>query len=634
MAGELTETTRLWARTVARIQPEWIEHVGRHLVRYAYSDPEWSSRRGGVVAQERVTLYGLPVVASRPVDFGRIDPELSRSMFIQHALVEGDWSGHHAFVEHNRRMVADVRALEDRVRRRDILVDEDDLFAFFDERVDREVVSARHFDRWWKTAREEDPALLDYTLDLLIDPGAGEVDVAAFPDAWPQDALELPLTYEFAPGSEIDGVTVHVPLAVLNQVTGAGFDWQVPGLREELVAAVVRSLPKTLRRHFVPVGDSVRAFLADHDPSEGALTDVLAADLRRRTGELVRPGDWELSRVPDHLRMNFRIEDERGRRVAYGKDLDELSWRLRRHLQGAITRAVGPTVEQAGLTSWTIGSLPRVVEGVHGGVEVRAFPALVDEGASVAVRLFGSADEQAAAMRSGTRRLLLLGLPSPLSSMQRLLKTPTKLALTTSPEESLADLLEDCVAVALDGLVDEHGGPAWDEASFASLREAVRGELVERSMSVAQSVARVLQWRRTISTRLDGLTAAPLLAARLDVRRQLAGLVHRGFVRRVGSAARMADVERYLHAVEHRLDRLGSDPARDAGWMQRVQPLEQRFERLVASLPAGTWGPGLEEARWMLEELRVGLFAQTVGTPYRVSEARVMRMLDELESSL
>ena len=631
MAAELVETTRLWARTVARIQPEWLERVGAHLVKRTYSEPHWSAKRGAVLATERVTLHGLPVVPARQVNYGRIDPVLSRDLFIGHALVEGDWSSHHAFVRHNQDLLAEVRKLEDRVRRRDILVDDVTLFDFFDERIPADVVSARHFDAWWKVRRADDPHLLDFSLELLIDPSAGAIDVSAFPDTWRQGDLELRVSYEFAPGADLDGVTVHVPLAVLNQVTPHGFDWQVPGLRTELVAAVVRSLPKSLRRHFVPVSDAVAQFLARHGPDDGDLTDVLAEDLRQRTGELVRPSDWDLERVPDHLRVNFRVEDERGRRVAFGKDLDALRARLHGHLQGAITRAVGgASVERTGLTDWAIGDLPRVIEAERGGHPVRAYPALVDEGRSVAVRLLGTAEEQAEAMRHGTRRLLLLGLPSPLSAMQRLLKVPTKLILATSPEASLADLLEDCVAVALDGLVEERGGPAWDEASFAALREAVRGDLVERSMSVARSVATILDARRRIGERLDAITAPAQLAARLDVRRQLAGLVFRGFVPRTG-VARLADVERYLQAIEHRLDRLPKDPARDGEWMARVQPLEARLQALV---DRGGRGPAIDEARWMLQELRVGLFAQTVGTPYRVSEARVGRVLVELEATV
>jgi ATP-dependent helicase HrpA len=634
MAAEVVETTRLWARTVARIQPAWIERVGAHLVKRTYSEPTWSPERGAVMALERVTLHGLPVVTGRSVNYGRIDPALSRDLFIGHALVEGDWDTHHRFAAHNRDLIAEVRRLEDRVRRRDLLVDDGVLFDFFDERVGSDVVSARHFDSWWKRRSADEPHLLDFTMDLLIDPSARDLDLRGFPDTWRQGDLELRVSYEFAPGADLDGVTVHVPLAVLNQVRNDGFDWQVPALRRDLVAAVVRSLPKSLRRHFVPVTDSVRSFLESHGPGDGALLDVLAADLRARTGELIRPSDWDIERVPDELRINFRIEDERGRRVAFGKDLDAITHRLRTHLQGAITRAVGASVERAGATSWDFGDeLPRVLEAERGGYPVRAFPALVDEGKSVGVQLFGTEDEQALAMRAGTRRLLLLGLPSPLASMQRLLKTPTKLALASSPEASLADLLEDCVAVALDALVDDAGGPAWDAAGFEALRGAVRGDLVDRSMDVALAVARVLAAWRDIGGRLDTITAPALLAARLDVRRQLARLVFRGFVPRTG-AERLTDIDRYLRAIAHRLDRVGKDTARDTEWMRRVQPLEARFEALLARLPAGAWGPGLDEARWMLEELRVGLFAQSVGTPYRVSEERVRRVLDELDERM
>jgi ATP-dependent helicase HrpA len=635
MAAELVETTRLWARDVARIQPEWIERVGAHLVKRTYSEPTWSRRRGGTVAVERVTLYGLPVVTGRSVDYGRIDPVLSRDLFLGHALVEGDWDTHHEFVRRNADLVDEVRGLEDRVRRRDVLVGEGALFDFFDERVPASVVSARHFDRWWKDERRSQPHLLDYTLDVLIDPDGGPLALDDFPLSFDDPGgVSVPLSYRFAPGDEADGVTAHVPLALLNRVTGAGLDWHVPGLRPELVTALIRSLPKALRRHFVPAPEYADRFLASVDgPSAGPLLDVLAGWLTRQTGEVVRPDDWVLERLPDHLRVSFRVEDERGRRVAFGKDLDALRRRLGVHVQAAITRAVGPSLERTGLTSWPsdLPTLPRVVEAASGsGARARAYPALVDEGpASVGVRLLPTEAEQERAMWDGTRRLLVLSVPSPVASLQRVLKNSTKLALASSPEPTVDDLLDSCVLAALDELLVAAGGPAWDAEGFAAFEASVRGDLVGRSLEVVEAVAGILRRRAALSSRLDAVVAPGLLAARLDLRRHLARLVHRGFVTSTG-ARRLADVDRYLRGLEHRLDRLPKDPARDASWVARVAPLEARYDELVASTSPSIDRAALGRVRWMLEELRVSLFAQSVGTPTKISEERVRRALDDV----
>jgi ATP-dependent helicase HrpA len=424
-------------------------------------------------------------------------------------------------------------------------------------------------------------------------------------------------------------VTAHVPLALLNRVRGTSLDWQVPGLREELVTALIRSLPKPVRRHFVPAPEFARRFLDTATPDDGPLLDVLARALTKMTGDPVRPDDWQLERIPDHLRVSFRIEDERGRRVALGKDLDAIRRRLGVHVQAAITRAVGPSVERTGLTAWTIGTLPRVVDAERAGHTVRAYPALVDEGETAGVRLLASEEEQERAMWEGTRRLLVLAVPSPVAAIQRVLNNPTRLALAGSPEPTVVDRLEECVAAALDELMAAAGGPAWDEEGFAALVAAVRGDLVGRALEVVQVVAGILRRHAAVSARLDAITAPALLPARLDIRRHLARLVRRGFVTSTGTS-RLPDVDRYLRGIEHRLDRLPKDPARDAEWTRRVQPLEARYEELAASTSDALDRAALGRVRWMLEELRVSLFAQSVGTPARISEERVRKALADL----
>ncbi|HEX6919343.1 MAG TPA: ATP-dependent RNA helicase HrpA, partial [Actinomycetes bacterium] len=465
MAGELVETSRLWGRDLARIDPDWVEPLATHLVKRTYSEPHWSAKQGAVMAYEKVTLYGVPVVASRRVSYGRIDPELSRELFIRHALVQGEWRTHHRFFHANRALLEEVEELEHRARRRDILVGDEDLFEFYDRRVPADVVSARHFDAWWKRARRDQPDLLDFERSMLVRDEADAVRAADYPDTWTQDDLCLRLTYQFEPGADADGVTVHVPVQVLNRLRPDGFDWQVPGLRLDLVTAWIKSLPKALRRSLVPAPDTARTLLGHVTPYAGRepLLDAMGRELLRTTGVTVPHDAWDVTRVPDHLRVTFRVEDAEGALVGEGKDLDELRRRLAPATQEVVSRAAAD-VERVGLTGWTIGHLPKTFETERDGQEVRGFPALVDEGDSVAVRVLGTEAEQRRAMWAGTRRLLLLTLPSPLKGVVGRLDNATKLALGHNPNGSVPALLADCVTCAADDLMARHGGPAWDEA--------------------------------------------------------------------------------------------------------------------------------------------------------------------------
>lgn len=472
-SAELVETSRLWARVNARIEPEWVEPLAEHLVKRTYSEPHWERKQGAVMANERVTLYGLPLVTGRKVNYGRIDPELARELFIRHALVEGDWDTNHRFFAENRALLGEVEDLENRARRRDILVDDETLFAFYDERVGSEVVSARHFDTWWKKKRRSEPDLLNFEKAMLVNATADDVREGDYPDTWAQGNLTFDLTYQFEPGTEADGVTVHIPLPVLNQVRTDGFEWQVPGLREELVTALIKSLPKALRRNLVPAPDTARQALAALEPSSEPLTGALAAELERLRGVAVPPDAWQWDSVPGHLKPTFRIVDERGRRLAEGKDLDALRERLSERLRKTIS-AAADDIERGGLRTPSFGELPQVFQARRRGHEVKAYPALVDEGDSVAVRMLDTPGQQRTAMWEGTRRLLRLNLPSPMKHLNRNLGNRSKLVLTRNPHGSVAALLEDCVDCAVDKLVADAGGPVWDESGFAALLEKVR----------------------------------------------------------------------------------------------------------------------------------------------------------------
>ncbi|HEV7685003.1 MAG TPA: ATP-dependent RNA helicase HrpA, partial [Acidimicrobiia bacterium] len=625
MAAELVETTRLWARVVARIEPEWAERLGAHLVKRSYSEPHWDAKRGEAMAYERVTLYGLPLVTARRVSYNRVDPAAARDLFIRLALVEGDWRTPHPFWVENRTLVEEVRALATRVRRNDVLVDDEVLIDFYDQRIGPEVTSARTFDAWWKRERVNQPGLLRFTRELLINPATGALDIDAYPDLWRYRNLELALSYQFDPGSESDGVTVHIPLPVLDQIDPAAFDWQVPGLRGDVVAALIRSLPKEVRRSFVPVPDYSGAALQRISPAGGPLLETLARELGRLTGDPVPPGSWQWDRVPPHLRMRFLVEDEAGRTLAAGKDLRALQERLAERAEAGLAVAAS-TFERDGLRSWAIGTLAREVDVTWAGFRRRAYPALVDQGDSVAVRVFPTPDEQRREMWAGTRRLLLLSVPNPTRAAERRLSNDTQLALARSPYPKVSDLFDDCVLCAVDQLLGDLGGPVWNEAAFTALRTGVAHALTESVVYVVTVVAGILAIANGIELRLARLRAPSLAPSIDDIEGQLAGLVSPGFVAATG-VGRLPDLMRYLEGIELRLDKLPTGAERDFDNFRRIQRLERRYGELLGAL-----GPAADEdaeaIRWMIEELRISYFAQGLGTAQPVSEKRILREID------
>ncbi|MFE1079727.1 ATP-dependent RNA helicase HrpA [Nocardiopsis alba] len=633
MAAELVETSKLWGRMVARIEPEWAEELGADIVKRSYSEPHWERKRGAVMAFERVTLYGVPIVVQRKVSYGRIDPGLSRELFIRRALVEGDWETRHRFFHENRRLLDEVEDLEHRARRRDIVVDDDTLFDFYDRRVDESAISAAHFDSWWKKAHRADPKLLDFTREELINDGVDVVSEDDYPDTWRQGSFVFPLTYQFEPGSDSDGVTAHIPVKFLNQVENTGFDWQIPGLRDELITAMIRSLPKPLRRNFVPVPDHAARARGALVPYEGSLTEALAAELTRMAyGERVRAEDFQLDRVPDHLRITFRAVDDRKRTLAESKDLEGLRAALKPRLREAIaTEAKG--VERKGITSWDFGPLERTLERKALGPKVKGYPALVDEGESVAIRIFDTRPEQRAAMRAGTRRLLMLTIPSPATVVSKGLNNPDKLALADNPHGSIKKMLADAEAAAVDHLLTREGGPVWNGEDFARLADRIRADLGDTLAEVLDKVARVLVLWRKVSKKIKGTTSLAVLPSLNDVQGQLAGLVGDGFITRAG-LSRLDDLHRYLRGIEYRLGKLAENPRRDQVNMAKVEQMRQAVTKVRGVLKAGrAEDPDVVELGWMLEEYRVSLFAQELRTAYPVSDKRIMKALEAVKTA-
>jgi ATP-dependent helicase HrpA len=662
VAAELVETSRLWARTVARIEPEWAEPLAPHLLRYSYSEPRWDARRGAAMATEKVTLYGLPVVAARQVGYGRIDPVAARQIFIRCALVEGDWQTHHRFFARNQRLLHDALDLERRARRPGLVAGDEARYHFYDRRIPAEVTSARHFDTWWKRARGGDPDLLTMTAADLAGPAAGQIE----PDDYPASWGDLALSYEFAPGQPDDGVTVDVPLATLGQVSAEEFGWQVPGLREELVTELIRSLPKQLRRMFVPAPETARAVLARLGEPHGDLLTVLAAELGRLAGTPIPRDAWDLSRLPAHLRVTFRVldadrpsdghgcvgddSDSHGRDgdgrasdgrasdggagpaasvLATGKDLAELQRELLPRLQSKLADAAADLI-RSGLRTWAdVGTLP----AVFSQGEARAYPALDDAGDAAEIALFPTQALAAEALVRGNRRLLLIAVPSGARAVASRLPTAAKLAMSAGPYPGALALLDDCAACAADQLIVEAGGPAWDAARFDELLQAARAGLAVATVGVVNIVARVLTQAQQVQVALGNLTSPVLAPALADVREQFSGLIYPGFVAKTGTG-RLPDLIRYLRAIGKRLEKMPDDPGRDADRMAIVHQVTADYRQTLASLPAGARdGADARILRWMIEELRVSLFAQTVGTPVPVSEQRIGRQLDRLIAS-
>ncbi|AKU63528.1 ATP-dependent helicase HrpA [Aggregatibacter aphrophilus] len=627
MAAELVETSKLWGRMVAEIEPEWIEPLAEHLTKKSYSEPRWSKSRGAVVADEKVSLYGVPIVAARPVNYGSIDPTVSREIFIQSALVEGDWNTRHKFFKQNQQLIREVEELEHKSRRRDILVDERTLFEFYDQRIGTEVVSQKHFDTWWKKAEKQDPELLNFERSFLINDDAEQVSKLDFPNFWHQGNLKLKLTYQFEPGTDADGVTVHIPLPLLNQVEMTGFDWQIPGLREELVIALIKSLPKSYRRNFVPAPNYAQAFLGRATPLEKPLLDTLIYELRRMTGVTVEAEHWHWEQIPSHLKMTFRVVDENGKKIAESMNLDELKFSLKDRVQESISAVADDGIEQSGLHIWSFAELPQCYEQKQRGFSVKAFPAIVDEKDAVGIKLFETEFEQAVAMQQGLRRLLLLNVPSPIKYLHEKLPNKAKLGLYFTPFGRVLDLIDDCIACAVDKLIADFGGFVWNEEGFDKLRDFVRENVNEVTVDIAQKVEQILTLTHQLNQRLKGKMDFTMAFALSDMKSQISGLIYQGFVQKSGYA-RLPDLLRYLQAIDKRMDKLAQDVNRDRATMLRVEQVQQAYQQLLAKLPKSKpISDEVAEIRYMIEELRVSLFAQQLGTKYQVSEKRVLNLI-------
>ena len=693
LSAELVETSRLWARTNAAIEPQWIEEVGKHLISVQYSEPHWSLSSGAAVAYAKGTLFGLTIYADRPVQYARVDAAAAREIFIQSALVEGQWHTQHKFYLRNQRALAEVEELEARLRRRDLRVDDSVLFAFYDARLPAHVTDVRAFDKWWKQARLEDDNFLDFNPEKLINEEAADYDDSQFPRQWVQRTdsgeLTLDLRYEYAPTAGVggartdaakrDGVAVQVPILFLNQLSPEPFRWQIPGLRHELVTALIKSLPKAIRRNFVPAPDVARAACAaleeDYSPATDELLPSLALVLRRLRGVVVEPEAFNWDAVPEHLKMGFQVRNARNKILGEGKDLRALQQQLHKEIRSALadslgasdeamakmvalaqggssntsgparpgsakgaknpakgtqaeTGASGGVREVTGLTEFPAdmfpdGAIPRKVQRVIATQAVNGYPALVDEETSVGLRIFPTEAEQLHAQRRGIIRLLQLQVPSPVRYVSEHLSHKEKIVFTQNPHGSIDELIRDCTVAALDHLVPHT--PIFTHAEYSELYEHVRAELIETVFDVTKLVAEILSEATALKKAIKKATSLTTMHAVSDVKAQMENLVYPGFVAQTGYD-QLVHLPRYLKAAQVRLTKLGPNLHRDNQLMLTVQDLEDSYDNAVKSLPAGTIVPdALRRVNWMIEELRVSFFAQELGTAYTVSEKRIAK---------
>ena len=636
IASELVETSRLWGRTAAKIEAEWIEPIAKHLVKYSYSEPRWSKKQGTTIANEKVTLYGLPIVASRTVNYSKIDPILSRSLFIRHALVEGDWQTNHSFYKQNQKLINEVEELEHKSRRQDILIDDDDLYNFYDKRIDKSVISAKHFDTWWKTKQKVDPEFLNVEKNMLIKPSAQPVKVNDYPDFWYQDNLKLPLSYQFDLGNERDGVTITIPLNILNQIKNSGFDWQVPGFRYDLIISLIKSLPKSLRKSLVPAPNYAEAFLSRVNSTASPLLETLQNEFRKMTGTRIESTDWQLDQVPSYLKMNFSIVDH-NREIAFGKDLVKLQEQLKTEVQQALsslTQKKSIKIEKNNITDWDFGSLPAIYEEKQNNYTIKAYPAIIDNQHSVSIKLVDSLEEQKRLSKLGIRRLLILNIPSPIKYLHEKLPNKSKLGLYFNSFGTVLNLIDDCIACGVDHLIEKNNQIIDNQQQYQQLLTYTKSHINETVVDIAKQVESILTLHFNINKKLKGRVDLSLAFALSDIKQQVSELVYKGFVAQTGYD-KLPDIYRYLSAIEKRLEKLGSNMAKDRQAMNIIEEVKNEYQTWLNSLPENQKSLSkVTNIKWMIEELRVNLFAQQLGTPYPISAKRIRQQIETVSTEL
>lgn len=648
-ATELSETSRLFARTVAAIDPSYAETpASEHLIKDSYNEPHWSKKMGAVMAYQTRTLYGLPIVQRRLVQYQKIDPKLCHELMIRDGLVGGNIECKHRFYQHNLSLVDDVEYLEDKVRRRDLLVDATTLELFYQERIPQHICNLRDFNNWWKQKEKEDPHFLDFSYELIAKSDLMAIEDQLYPEFWHQGAMRFKLSYVFDPGTERDGVTVHIPITVLNQVKAEDFLWQIEGLRPELFASLIRSLPKRLRRNLIPAPEYAQAlaeslkgitdfinveatnarFDSKRYPSRNLFVAV-AKELTRMGGDLVEPEDFDKALIEPYLFMNFSIEAVNGSELAFGKDFTLLAARLQNQARDALHEVVKTHVVAPPAQAWHYGAIKREQVTKQGSLSITAYPALTDRGDGVTLELYDSPQRQLKAMRQGAIKLLALSLKAPTAYLETHLPNRAKLSMYYQPLGSIKELIDDLMLCAINNIMERNGGIPWNEESFARLREVVRGELNDEALNVAKLIEQSLVKAHELRRLLKGNISFDLTRSYADMQQQLDGLIYKGFISACGMT-HLKELPRYLQAALERLQRLQRDVVRDQMYLRTIEYCQDEYHKALKSYHDDLVPPELYEVKWMIEELRVSYYAQHLGVVGPISDKRVIAEIDRI----
>ncbi|MDY2799249.1 MAG: ATP-dependent RNA helicase HrpA [Anaerobiospirillum succiniciproducens] len=683
-AAELAETTRLFARTVAAIDPGYAEAAAPHLIKNSYNEPHWSKKNGCVMAYLTRSIYGLPIVQKRLVQYQDIDPKLCHELMIRDGFVEGSIDCNHRFYKHNLSLIDDVEYLEDKVRRRDLLVDASSLEQFYAERIPSDICNIRDFDKWWRTKSKEDPHFLDFSYETISRTDIMSIEDKLYPEFWSQGSMRFKLSYVFDIGSDRDGVTVHIPITVLNQVKADAFLWQIDGLRQELFASLIRSLPKRLRRNLIPapeyakaLEDSLRPYFmsfietdasgisaasvnnsmhastnlgAGAAAAQGGLANnssnsakgknkrvvsenlfvAVAQELTRMGGEIVTAEDFDKSLIEPYLFVNFSVEGVDGKEMAFGKDFAALSSRLQGKAREVLHQVVKTHQVAPPATSWEYGTIKREQVTKQGSLRITAYPALTDHGDGVTLELYDNPQRQERAMRAGSVKLIALSLKTPTSYLETHLPNRAKLSMYYQPLGSIKELIFDLMLCAISNIMERNGGVPWDEDNFNRIREIVRGELNDEALAVANVVEQSLVKAHELKRLLKGNISFDLARSYADLNHQLDSLIYKGFISDCGSE-HLKEMPRYLQAALERVQRLNRDVVRDQMYMRTLENLEDEYEKVVKSYHTDLLPPPLKDVRWMIEELRVSYFAQHLGVIGPISDKRIYTELQRIQ---
>lgn len=630
ISAELVETSRLFARMNAEILPEWAEQLAGDLAKRSFAEPHWEKKQGAVVALERVTLFGLPIVVGRKMQYSRVDPMLCRELFIRHALVEGDWDSQQQFDRENRKLIQELESQAERARRPDLAPGENEIFRFYNNRIPLDVFSTKSFEGWWKKAKQESPKLLTMTKENLLEVEVQELSDADLPTSWSYDGQQFNLSYRFDPGAIDDGVTVEVPVAVLAGLQSDPFEWLVPGMRQELITELIRSLPKSIRKNVVPATDWAKKVLTllPEVPS-GELLSLLAKTLRELSGVPISAQDFDPAKLPSAMRMTYRVVDEKGKQLGLSDNLHELKLKLKDQGRGAVAKAVQleNSIERSGITVWDFDEIPEVLESEVAGNLIRGFPTLVSTPKGVELRLFPTQSEREKNHIWGVIALLQASIPSPAKYIAQHLSQQEKLALVSLNYKDSEAFVRDLIAALAEQQIRALNpqGVILTKREFEAVRDTVAASVIEKAFEVSAILLKISEAAADAAKAIASVKSLDLLPILTSEKQHLAELITQQLVSTTG-LDRLSRLPIYLKTVATRITKLSENPAKDLAPAAELAAALRVYSSAGGELPLDRNArDSLRTARWLLEEFRVSLFAQSLGTAHPVSLQRIQK---------